>query len=90
MVAAAEGFKVLGTMFTLTGRTAVEFSSRMAAAWGKFHQMKSSLLKIDADIRKRLRLFDTSVGQTALWCCESWLLTQDEKRALTSTQNSIG
>ena len=36
---------------------------------------------------KRLRLFDMSVSQTALWCNESWLLTQKEKARLCATQN---
>ena len=38
---------------------------------------------------KRLCLFDTCVGQTALWCCESWLLTKTEKRLLQSTQHNM-
>ena len=33
MVQATEGFKVLGTQFTLQGRTSAEIRSRMGAAW---------------------------------------------------------
>ena len=29
------------------------------------------------------------VGQTVLWCCESWTLTQVEKRSLRSEQNDM-
>ena len=79
MVSSNKGFKVLGTMFTFNGRTSAEFQARMSAAWGKFHQMWPLLGKRDADMSKRLRLFDMSVSQTALWCNESWLLTRREK-----------
>jgi hypothetical protein len=61
----------------------------MAAAWGKFHQLWPLLGKRDGNIHKRLRLFDTCVSQTLLWCSESWLLTQNEKRLLRSTQNHM-
>ena len=36
-----------------------------------------------------MRLFDMVVTQSALWCCESWLLTQEEKRYVQSTQNQM-
>ena len=38
---------------------------------------------------KRLRLFETCVSRGVLWCCESWLPTQDEKRKLVSVQNDM-
>ena len=89
MVQASEGFKVLGTQFTLQGRTSAEFRSRIGAAWGKFHSLWPVLGKRDGNLTKRLRLFDTCVTQTALWCSESWLLTQNEKRRLQSTQHCM-
>ena len=89
MVAASEGFKILGTMFTLVGRTSVEVAARLRAAWGKFHQLWPLLGKRDGNLHKRLKLFDASVTQTLLWCNESWVLTQREKQALTSTQNQM-
>ena len=30
-----------------------------------------------------------TVTQTALWCCESWLITQKEKQLLQTTQNAM-
>jgi hypothetical protein len=89
MVDPSVGFKVLGTTFTLAGRTSVELRSRIGAAWAKFHKLRPLLLKRNGDLQKRLKLFDACVGQTALWCCESWLLTKEERRALTSAQNSM-
>ena len=46
-------------------------------------------MKRDGDLHKRLRLFDMSVTQTLLWCSESWLLAQEVKRRLKSTQNNM-
>ena len=89
MVCASEGFKVLGTQFTLTGRCSAEIRCRVSAAWGKFHSLWPLLGKRDGNLDKRLLLFDSSVTQTALWGCESWLITQSEKRLLQSTQNAM-
>ena len=61
----------------------------MVAAWGKFHSLCPISGKRDGNLHKRLRLFDTSVTQTALWCSESWLLTQSEKRLLCTTQHAM-
>ena len=36
-----------------------------------------------------LKLFDTCVTQTVLWCCESWTLTQVEKQKLRTVQNDM-
>ena len=89
MVSSTEGFKVLGTQFTPQGRCSAEVKSRMSAAWGKFHSLWPLLSKRDGNLSRRLRLFDTSVTQAALWCSESWLLTQREKQMLKTTQHAM-
>ena len=89
MVSATAGFKILGTQWTLQGRTSAELRSRIAAAWRKFHSLWPMLGKRDGGLAKKLRVFDSSVTQTALWCNESWLLTVNEKRLLESAQNCM-
>ena len=89
VVAGCKGFKALGTQFTLHGRTSAELKARMGAAWGKFRALWPILGKRDGNLLKRLRLFDSCITQTALWCNESWLLTKVEKRLLRSTQNNM-
>ena len=84
-----EGFKVLGTVFTLNGNTKAEFDSRMDAAWAKFHQLKPLVCKRDACGKKRLQLFEASVSKSALWCAESWTLTVRQKRRIRSTQRAM-
>ena len=86
MVGPTEGFKVLGTRFTLRGRTSAEVRARIGAAWGKFKMLWPLLGRKGCDLVKKLRLFDTCVGQTLLWCNESWILTVAEQRVLRSTQ----
>ena len=83
------GFKILGTKFTLRGRTSAELRSRIAAGWAKFHQMKPLLCRNDGLLDKRLRMFDSTVGQSVLWCSESWIVTKEEKRLLTTAQNCM-
>ena len=89
MVLACEGFKVLGTQFTLHGRTSAELRARIGAAWAKFHSLWLLFGKRDGNLMKKLRVFDATVTQTVLWCSESWLLTLKEKRLLVSTQNNM-
>jgi hypothetical protein len=69
------GFKVLGTIFTLDGNTSVELEHRLNAAWGKFHELWPLLRKRGTCLQRRLRLFQATVSQTALWCAQSWTLT---------------
>ena len=89
IVSAEIGFTVLGTQFSVSGRTSAEVRARIKKAWGKFHQLWPVLGKKEGNIAKRLRLFDMTVTQTVLWCNESWLLTANEKRLLKSTQNEM-
>jgi hypothetical protein len=84
-----EGFKILGTTFTLDGSTKKEFESRLNAAWAKFHEMKPLLCKKDADMKKRFRLFEASVSKSALWCADSWTLTVKQKRHLRAVQRAM-
>ena len=58
MVRASQGFKVPGTVYTLAGRTSEEVNTRVAAAWGKFHETWPLLRRGGTDLTKRLRLFD--------------------------------
>ena len=83
------GFKVLGTTFTLNGSTDAEFERRMQAAYGKFHQLWPLLGKRDTSLRKRLQLFQATVSQSALWCCDSWTLTAAQKRHLRAVQRNL-
>ena len=81
-----EGFKVLGVQFTLDGCVRREFDLRMKAAYGKFNSLFELLTKRDANVKKRLLLFQSTVTQTALWCSESWTLTVAQKRHLRAVQ----
>jgi hypothetical protein len=58
LVLPCQGFPVLGTNFTLHGRTSREIQLRISAAWGKFHQLWHLLKRRDTNAQKRLRLFD--------------------------------
>ena len=80
---------MLGTQFTLTGRCSAELRLRISAAWGKFHALWPVLGKRDGNLNKRLWIFDSTVTQTALWCCESWLITQCEKQLLKAVQHAM-
>ena len=85
----SEGFKVLGVQYTLLGGVSAEIDIRIAAAWGKFHSIWPLLKRRDTDLTKRLRLFDSNVTRSALWCCESWTLTVHQKRKLQSAERAM-
>jgi hypothetical protein len=84
-----EGFKILGTQFTAVGGTSKEVDLRIAAAWGKFHQIWKLLRRRNTDLKKRLRLFESNVSRSLLWCCESWTLSLREKQRLQSTERAM-
>ena len=84
-----EGFKILGTTYTLNGNTDLEFDKRMNAAYGKFHELWPLLGKRDANMNKRIKLFEATVTKSALWCSESWTLSVAQKRNLRAVQRSM-
>jgi hypothetical protein len=83
------GFKILGTQFTAIGGTSRELDLRIAAAWGKFHQLWPLLRRRGTDLTKRLRLFESNVGRSVRWCAESWTLSRKEKQRLQSTERAM-
>jgi hypothetical protein len=89
LVPNTEGFKVLGTICTLNGKTDVEFASRLQVGWNKFFALRPLLTKRDSSIVKRMQLFNSTVSKTVLWCSESWKLTVKQKRHLQATQRSM-
>ena len=89
IVSAAVGFKILGTQLTLKGRTSREVSARISSGWAKFHQLWPLLNPNRGCLQKRFQLFESCVTRSVLWCCESWVPTQDEKRRLSSAQNDM-
>ena len=66
VVSRSEGFKVLGTTFTLDASTDVEFQARINAAWAKFWVLWPLLGKRDADLKKRFKLLQSTVAMTLL------------------------
>ena len=61
-----EGLRVLGTTLTLTSYTKHEVAERVAGAWRKFYALEQLLLNRRASLKKRLRLFDGTVGSGLL------------------------
>ena len=47
------------------------------------------LRRRDTDPTKRLRLFESNVGRSVLWCCESWSLTFRQKQRLLITERAM-
>eukprot|EP00973_Karenia_brevis_P009077 1228345-Karenia_brevis.AAC.1 len=89
IVSSTEGFKILGTIFTLQNRTDAELDHRIEKAWGQFHKMWPLLGRRSSSLWSRFRLFDCTVSQSLLWCSESWLITQAQRRRLQSIQNHM-
>ena len=47
------------------------------------------LLNRKSSINQRLRLFDSTVGSCATWCCESWAPRVEELRQLEAARRSM-
>ena len=81
--------ELLGTSLSLADVTGQEIEHRIASAWRMFWGMKPLLLNQRASIRRRLRLFDATVGSCVTWCCESWSPRATELRQLESARRAM-
>ena len=64
VVAASDGFKLLGTQLSLCNGTSKELEARMAAAWSKFYQLRPLLQLGQGDLSERSHFFDASHGSS--------------------------
>jgi len=80
---------LLGTVLSLVDVSQEEIQNRIAAGWKLFWSLKLLLLNRKSSINRRLRLFDSTVGSCATWCCESWAPRVEELRQLESARRSM-
>ena len=66
-----------------------EISHRVATGWRCFWSSKSLLLNRRVSVRRRLALFDSTVGSCVLYCSESWTPRTDEFRKLTTARRAM-
>ena len=84
-----ETLEVLGTNLSLEDPTQAEVQHRIAVAWRKFWAMRRSLLNVRVSRRKRLQLFDTTVGSSLLYGTHAWTPRVEEFRNMRTVQNSM-
>ena len=80
---------VLGTALTMQNSTQFEVRNRISAGWRLFWSMKRLLLNSNASVKRRLKLFDATVGSCVLWCAQSWAPRVEELRLLISTRRAM-
>ena len=80
---------VLGTVLSLDDVTRNEISARISAGWRKFWALQRLLLNQKASLRRRLQLFDATVGACVLWAAQSWTPRAEELRQLNTAQNAM-
>ena len=67
----------------------MEIGHRMAKARRNVGSLRRLILNTQISIRRRLRLFDATVGSTAVWCAQSWTPRTSELRLLQTTRNAM-
>ena len=80
---------VLGTCLAPQDVTQHEVRNRIAAGWRLFWSMKALLLHQPSSVKKRLRLFDSTVGSCVLWCASSWTPQMEELRLLKTARRAM-
>ena len=80
---------VLGTSLTLRDATQNEVRNRIASGWRLFWSLKTMLLKKTSSLKCRLRLFDSTVGSCAIWCCQSWTPRVEEAQLLITARRAM-
>ena len=84
-----EPLTVLGTTLALQDTSQVEVRNRVASGWRLFWALKSMFLHKDASVKKRLRLFDSTVSSCVLWCTQSWTPRVEEMRLLKTARRAM-
>ena len=81
--------EVLGSVLALEDATQTEIEHRIAIAWRKFWSLKRLLLNHKVSVKRRLKLFDSTVGSCALWCCRRWTPRLDDLRRLRGAYRAM-
>ena len=84
-----ESTKCLGRKVCYSDPHEVEFSNRVATAWGAFTKHKRELTDRRHRLHDRLKLFEAVVSSTLLYGCESWTLKVDQQRRLQVLQRKM-
>ena len=84
-----EPLVVLGTRLALQDATQHEVRNRIAAGWRSFWSMKSLLPHEGSSVKKRLRLFDSTVGSCVLCCAASWTPRVEELLLLRTARRAM-
>ena len=84
-----EHLSVLGTVLSLTDVSRVEIQNRISLSWRKFWSLRALLLNTRASLKKRLQLFNATVGTSFLWSCQSWTPRVEEMRWIETAQNAM-
>jgi hypothetical protein len=79
----------LGKALNLHELHDTEIKHRMSKAWAKFAMYKEELTNKTYSLKSRLRLFQSVVTPSALYCCGSWTMTADRERLLRTTQRKM-
>ena len=81
--------KYLGRKLCMVGLHDEELNNRISAAWATFTRHRDELTNKKYPLRCRLRLFEATVGATALYGCEAWTLKLEQQRRLRTTQRKM-
>ena len=80
---------ILGTSLALQDVTQHEIPNRIGAAWRSFWALKALLLNRSSSLKRRLQLFDSTVGGCVLWCSQAWSPRVEELRLLRTAQRAM-
>ena len=74
----------VGSVFNFGGNDGEALEHRLAQATKVFYKRAPYLQRGGASLRKRLQLLGGTVFLSALWLCEIWVLTKQQRRHLSS------
>ena len=89
VVLEGSSLKVIGTQVILSNGSTGEIRSRIAGGWSSLYSLKALLLNRRISIRRRLKLFEATVGSTVLWCAESWARKVEDKHTLKASFHAM-
>ena len=89
VLAADKSTPYLGQALNLHDVHGTEIKHRIARAWAKFGIYYKELTDKSYPLKSRLKLFDSVVTPSALYCCGSWTMTEQRSSLIRSTQRKM-
>ena len=81
--------RYLGILLSFNNQLDMEIDHRIRVAWCKFAKYRQELTNKHYDLRNRLKLFDSVITPSFLYCASTWTMTAARESKVTRVQRRM-